>query len=243
MSRDRRRPRINLAGMRFGRLVVIAYAGGGKWAWSCVCDCGARVLIRGDHLRRGVTRSCGCLNREWIRARNIERKINLTGKRFGRWTVNAYAENGNWFCVCDCGMTGSIAGGNLRRGHSKSCGCLASELSSKRATTHGMHGTPEYRSWRSMKARCLNPRHVHFDCYGGRNLPVTIYPDWIPSFAAWFADAGSRPLGCSLDRIDPSGNYEPDNIRWSDAKQQRQNQRPPRKRATVKRPPLDDPPF
>lgn len=52
----------DLAGKRFGRLIVIAYAGNAKW--SCVCDCGAHCVVRGSHLRRGQTRSCSCLQKE-----------------------------------------------------------------------------------------------------------------------------------------------------------------------------------
>ena len=96
-----------------------------------------------------------------------------------------------------------------------------------------------------MMARCFDPQHVAYENYGGRG--ITVYEDW-HSILAWFADVGERPPGCSLDRIDPNGNYEPGNVRWADRKQQRHNRRPPRKRATVKRrqvepPHLDEPPF
>jgi hypothetical protein len=109
-----------------------------------------------------------------------------------------------------------------------------------------MCGTPEYNSWQSMKQRCLYPCVNGFENYGGQG--VMFCEEW-RSFLAWFADMGSRPPGCSLDRIDPNGNYEPSNCRWADAKQQRQNQRPRPASAAVKRrqveplPPLDDPPF
>jgi hypothetical protein len=99
-----------------------------------------------------------------------------------------------------------------------------------------------------MKDRCYNPRHVWYENYGGRGISVC--EEWKSSFEEFFADMGTRPLGCSLDRIDPNGNYEPGNCRWADAKQQIQNQRPRQPSATVKRrqaeplpPPLDEPPF
>jgi hypothetical protein len=53
--------RIDLIGKRFGRLVVTAYEGDAKW--SCTCDCGTRVDVRGERLRGGNTKSCGCLRK------------------------------------------------------------------------------------------------------------------------------------------------------------------------------------
>ena len=55
--------RIDLVGKRFGRLVVTADAG--NLNWFCACDCGARAVVNGAPLRRGLTKSCGCLKREF----------------------------------------------------------------------------------------------------------------------------------------------------------------------------------
>lgn len=53
----------DLAGRRFGRLTVVGRSGsiGKHPSWKCVCDCGGECTVRGDHLRSGATRSCGCL--------------------------------------------------------------------------------------------------------------------------------------------------------------------------------------
>lgn len=56
-------PRIDLTGQRFGRLVVKNFAGtstGREAIWSCKCDCGKTVIVRGVNLRNGHTKSCGC---------------------------------------------------------------------------------------------------------------------------------------------------------------------------------------
>lgn len=57
---------IDLTGRRFGRLLVVNRASniGSKSMWHCVCDCGARKFVRGDHLCAGLIRSCRCLNNE-----------------------------------------------------------------------------------------------------------------------------------------------------------------------------------
>jgi hypothetical protein len=220
---------IDLTGKRFGHWVVRAYAG--RAHWSCLCDCGALVDVRGTSLREGRSKSCGC-----------RLLIDLTGKRFGRWTVVAYARGQKWHCVCDCGTRRVVRGQCLRTGESRSCGCLHKELVKARHTKHGMCGSREYHSWQSMKARCLNPNNPNYEKYGGRGIRPC--EEWLP-FVPFFADMETRPPGCSLDRIDVNGNYEPSNCRWADAKQQARNQRPRRAR-TVKRrkpPPLDDPPF
>ncbi len=55
---------IDLVGMRFGRLLVESRVSGGRARWTCRCDCGAVTIVRGDSLRRGVTKSCGCYQRD-----------------------------------------------------------------------------------------------------------------------------------------------------------------------------------
>lgn len=58
---------LDLTGARFGRLVVVARAESaksGRVRWLCSCDCGQETTVRGDHLRYGFTKSCGCYNAE-----------------------------------------------------------------------------------------------------------------------------------------------------------------------------------
>lgn len=60
---------LQLAGKRFGRLVVASPADGwrpGKTYWLCRCDCGANVVVISNSLRSGATQSCGCLQRESV---------------------------------------------------------------------------------------------------------------------------------------------------------------------------------
>ena len=67
---------IDLTGRRYGRLTVIEKAKSRKTAyntwhtmWLCQCDCGEKVTVWGENLKRGVTKSCGCYRSEASRKR------------------------------------------------------------------------------------------------------------------------------------------------------------------------------
>lgn len=66
----------SLVGEKFGRLTVVEFAGrkGSHTCstWRCLCDCGKERIVRGDCLKGGVTKSCGCLARERSSARIIK---------------------------------------------------------------------------------------------------------------------------------------------------------------------------
>lgn len=80
-------------------------------------------------------------------------------------------------------------------------------------------------SYRSMLARCLNPRSAAYPNYGGRG--VSVCPRWLGSdgFACFLADLGSRPNNHVLDRIDASRGYCPENCRWATWEESNQNRR------------------
>lgn len=57
----------DLTGQRFGRLIAIEPAGRAsdrQLKWRCKCDCGNEKIIIGASLKAGLTKSCGCLNKE-----------------------------------------------------------------------------------------------------------------------------------------------------------------------------------
>lgn len=148
--------------------------------------------------------------------------IDLTGRRFGRWTINAYFKRSYWLCSCDCGTEKIVYGPNLVRGFTLSCGCWRDEKVSITSSTHGQSKTPEYRVWAGIKRRCLNKNDRSFRDYGGRG--ITICQQWSDSFESFLADMGLRPTAQhSIDRIDNAKGYEPGNCRWVTRLEQARN--------------------
>lgn len=93
-----------------------------------------------------------------------------------------------------------------------------------------MHGAritrhPSYTSWMNMIKRCSSPVHRSYPSYGGRGVKVCHRWVGADGFSHFVEDMGVRPSGCSLDRIDVNGNYEPSNCRWATTLQQVLNRR------------------
>lgn len=153
-------------------------------------------------------------------------KQELIGQQFERLLVIRAAGRNKrrsslWLCRCDCGVERIVEGSDLKRGRTRSCGCLHRQLVAERATTHGGHKTLEYTSWTQAKSRCTNPNAKHFHHYGGRGIKF-LFDD----FEEFLAHIGPRPgKEYSLDRIDNSGNYEYGNVRWATQKDQCRNTR------------------
>lgn len=160
--------------------------------------------------------------------------IDLTGKKFGRWTVikrsdNQYTVAERWDCLCECGTEKSVIGSSLKNGTSKSCGCYCTEsrFNSQRHLTHGLTGNRFYQKWERIKNRCYCKSNPRYADYGGRGIKM--YEEWINSpekFVEYVSNLpNSENTEYSLDRINNDGNYEPGNLRWADKYTQARNKR------------------
>lgn len=128
---------IDLVGEKFGRLEVLERVSDFNQcvAWRCRCSCGNEIVVTGENLKKGSTKSCGCYLSEKIAQVGRDHLIDLEGKRFGRLVVLNREENKEshsmWRCLCDCGKEVIVKGNNLRRGTTQSCGCYAKDRSSE----------------------------------------------------------------------------------------------------------------
>lgn len=157
-------------------------------------------------------------------------RIDMAGQRFGRLLVRSFVETRGkstkkayWLCTCDCGNECVTSGANLRSGSTKSCGCLYDTATGKSRSWHGMSRSKTYATWASIQARCYNPNQSCYSKYGA--LGVTVCARWRRSFEDFLADMGERPPGKTLDRINPFGNYEPQNCKWATHEEQSLNKR------------------
>ncbi len=158
-------------------------------------------------------------------------KLNLSGQTYEYLTV--LREKGKnkhgqtlWECKCFCEAIVDVVGSALRSGHTKSCGCQSRRLTTEANIKHGMSSrkgnTPTYNTWKRMVQRCTNPNSKEYPNYGGRG--ITICERWL-KFEKFLADMGERPENASIDRIDNSQGYYPDNCRWSTRSEQQRNRR------------------
>lgn len=166
----------------------------------------------------------------------VARKPLEVGTRFSRLVVIDTAppqknyKNDNIYRVltrCDCGRNAIVPEYKLRAKHTKSCGCLGIEASKKNLPkpTHQKTGTPEYRTWQGMRARCgyTNTAPEFTKHYAGRGIKICERWDHFENF---LEDMGLRPdKNYSIERKDVNGDYSPDNCIWADWFTQSRNRR------------------
>lgn len=230
--------RLDLVGQRFGRLVVVSFAGkvGTERCnrWNCKCDCGKSTTVRATLLICGKTKSCGCLLKDATKAANFK---DITCQRFGKLTAIkvAFKKKGSywWECACDCGGTKISAVNYLISGDTKSCGCLqriAARLNieiARKQINNKTHGetvhykqSAEYQIWSGMLNRCYNQRNSHFKYYGARGIGVC--DRWRfgennrSGINCFIDDLGRRPSkNHSVERLNVNMGYGPENCIWA----------------------------
>ena len=149
--------------------------------------------------------------------------LDLTGQRFGKWSVlgKSHVDKRRevyWLVRCECETERAVRASHLRSGASRSCGCGDGVPHSK----HGMTLSRTWKSWNSMRQRCLNTNAPDYSRYGGRGIKICQRWD---SFDNFLADMGERPDGKTIERNEVDGDYTPENCRWATASEQQRNKR------------------
>ena len=165
---------VDLTGQRFSRLTVIKRHPINKErqaTWHCVCDCGNEKVVAGSNLRRGHTKSCGCLSRERPAEVGRLKRKDVTGQVFGRLTVVRDAEDvfvpgekklkskrrrRRVVCLCSCGNEITVRLDYLLAGDAVSCSCWRKEIFLARVTTHGL----------AARGPRANPLYARYKRYG-----------------------------------------------------------------------------
>jgi hypothetical protein len=152
------------------------------------------------------------------------------GDIFGNLTVLQKSSRGwaRWICACKCGVQVCLAANKLCSGNNKSCGCEKRSVLGASTRTHGQSNSRitgytnrTYGIWQAMRDRCSNPNRADWLRYGGAGIKVC--DRWDTSYEAFLQDMGSAPVKKSIDRIDGTKGYNPDNCRWATAHEQAVN--------------------
>ncbi len=159
------------------------------------------------------------------------------GKRFGRLTVVDFAHASPpyrgwlWVCKCDCGNTKTLLVGDVKKGRTRSCGCLHNEVCAKKASKfrYPVKEYPRlYSIYNGVKKRCYARNELRYKDYGGRGIKMC--DDWLnpvdgfDNFVEWSL-SNEYAEDKTIDRIEVDGDYEPQNCRWISLLDQSLNKR------------------
>lgn len=155
----------------------------------------------------------------------MSKRLDLTGQKFGYLTaieIDPTVKNGrtNWKCLCKCGNYTTVVAFQLRSGKTTSCGCRRYETKNQ---THGMKNTRIYSIWCGMKARCYGKSDKNYSRYGA--VGISVCDEWkddFMSFYNWSMRNGYTDE-LTIDRINNSLGYCPENCRWVTRAEQQRN--------------------
>lgn len=174
-------------------------------------------------------------------ARNIP---NIIGKTFGYLTVKEHnrelskLKNKTYYtCLCHCGKVKDIRKDLLIRNFVKSCGCMQfirvfcckscgvsfSKENKAKESNRCVFCESIAKHLRCMKNRCYNSKAARYIHYGAKG--IAICDSWMKNteaFIQWSLNSNYAE-GLTIDRINNSLGYFPENCRWVTKLEQAQN--------------------
>lgn len=145
----------------------------------------------------------------------------ITAKRFGSLVAVRFdhkvGKRSYWLFKCDCGKEKVILKSNVIYGKQKACGCQMLRIK------HGLTNTRLHHIWIGMKSRCYDKNKSCYRNYGGKGIKVCDLwkNDFVP-FYNWAMENGYKK-GLTIDRIDSTRDYCPENCRWVTRAEQNRN--------------------
>lgn len=192
---------IDYKGKKIGRVTILEFAErrSGNARWKCQCDCGFKFISWMMNFKKGEKFECNPCRLE------RKRGIDLTGRKFGRWTVISRELNKLnktvWNVKCDCGNVGKVSTYALgRKGKSMSCGCLGRKERSVRVNhtlyppKHNTSKTNLYRIRMRIVQSCYNPKNIAYKRFGAKGYKVCeLWINGALDFFNWCKENGWKP--------------------------------------------------
>jgi len=145
--------------------------------WTCQCGCGTTTEVDEYKLKCRKTTSCGCSRLRPIKIGDRFGRLTVIGRESDRFYGKSHKRNEIYRVLCDCGKEETRIKKELSGSNTTQCfSCAISgahNANYKHGATEGRRvgrrsEMPEYRTWKTMKRRCYNPKHNEYHRYGGR---------------------------------------------------------------------------
>ena len=180
---------IDLTGQVYGRLTVIkrvddyiSPSGDRKVQWLCKCKCGKEVIVTGNNLRKGNSKSCGCYNRELLAKINLTHNASNT-RLYHIWTCmkdrcynpknKKYKDyGGRGIIICDEWINDFEAFANWAYDNGYIENVSRGECTIDRIDVNGNYCQQNCR-WVNQKVQTNNKRNNHYITYNGETHTVT----------------------------------------------------------------------
>ncbi len=198
--------RRDLTNQRFGRLLVLKFAGNGKNGvpmWECLCDCGNKKNVSTGHLTHGDTQSCGCFHKEKLslasathgesKSRLYKIWAGIKSRCYDKQSrsYRKYGQRGITVCQEWCDSYESFKAWAMANGYTD-------ELTLDRKDNDGNY-CPENCRWATQKEQQNNRRNNRLLTYNGETLTASQWNERL-GFTRGTVSQRLNKLGWSVEK-------------------------------------------